>query len=123
MVYNLVMDKFNALADPTRRKIIEILAINGELSAADICERFNISHPAISQHLKALRVANLVRMEKRGQQRIYQVNPHAMLELEDWAKGITRLWNQRFDALDALLQAEKNKKIEVEIRKGELNDR
>jgi DNA-binding transcriptional ArsR family regulator len=111
------MDKFDALADPTRRKIIEILAGSGELSATDICERFNVSPPAISQHLKILREANLVRMEKKAQQRIYQVNPQAVLELEDWARGIKQLWNQRFKALDALLEVEKNKLLAVEKRK------
>jgi DNA-binding transcriptional ArsR family regulator len=111
------MDKFDALADPTRRKIIEILAGSGELSATEICERFNVSPPAISQHLKILREAGLVRMEKRAQQRIYQVNPQAVLELEDWAKGIKQLWSQRFAALDALLEVEKNKLLEVEKRK------
>jgi len=103
------MDMFSALADPTRRKIIEILAANGQLSATDICEKFPISPPAISQHLKILREAQLVHMEKRAQQRIYQLNPQAMLALHDWTQQITRLWNQRFDALEKLLEEEKKK--------------
>ncbi len=103
------MDKFSALSDPTRRQIIEMLANQGPLSATAICEKFKVSAPAISQHLKALREADLVRVEKRAQQRIYQINPQAMLELEGWVKRLTQLWNQRFDALDALLEAEKKK--------------
>ena len=103
------MDMFSALADPTRRKIIEILAANGQLSATDICEKFPISPPAISQHLKILREAQLVHMEKRAQQRIYQLNPQAMLALHDCTQQITRLWNQRFDALEKLLEEEKKK--------------
>lgn len=102
------MDKFAALADPTRRTIIELLARQGPLSASEICEKFPISPPAISQHLKALREANLVQMEKYAQQRIYQINPGAMLELEVWVRQMTDLWNQRFDALDRLLEVEKN---------------
>ena len=98
-VYIGVMDMFSALADPTRRKIIEILATNGQLSATEICERFPVSPPAISQHLKILREAELVHMEKRAQQRIYQLNPESLLVLQDWANRITLIWNQRFDAL------------------------
>jgi DNA-binding transcriptional ArsR family regulator len=103
------MDKFDALADPNRRKIIEILARHGQLPASDIYKHFDVSPQAVSQHLKALRQAKLVRVEKRAQQRLYQVNPEAMLELEDWARQLRQLWDQRFDALDKIIQREKNK--------------
>jgi DNA-binding transcriptional ArsR family regulator len=109
-VYYGYVDKFSALSDPTRRKIIEMLAHRGPLTATDICEQFQVSPPAISQHLKVLREANLVRMEKRAQQRIYQINPEAMSEVEDWVKRLTQLWDQRFDALEALLQQQKKEK-------------
>ena len=111
------MDKFSALSDPTRRKIIEMLASNGPMSASDICEQFKVSPPAISQHLKALREADLVQMEKQAQQRIYQLNPDGMHELEDWAKSLLQLWDQRFDALDALLEREKRNESQNPIRK------
>jgi DNA-binding transcriptional ArsR family regulator len=107
------MDMFSALADPTRRKIIEILAANGQLSATEICEKFPISPPAISQHLKILREAQLVHMQKRAQQRIYQINPDKMLALHDWTQQITQLWNQRFDALEKVLEEEKKKNLSV----------
>ncbi len=103
------MDKFAALAEPNRRKIIELLARQGELSAAEIYDYFPVSHPAISQHLKALREAGLVQVEKRAQQRIYRINPEALFELEDWAGQMARLWNERFDALADLLESEKKK--------------
>ena len=103
------MDVFNALADPTRRKIIELLARSGQLSATEIYAQFQVSPPAISQHLKVLREAKLVLVEKRAQQRIYRINPDAMLELEDWARRLTQLWNERFDALDQVLESEKKK--------------
>src|SRR5258706_1061947 len=109
MVYYRNMDKFHALADPTRRKIIEMLANDGELSATEISNKFKTSAPAISQHLKILREANLVRVEKRAQQRIYQINPQKITELEQWAKQMTMLWNKRFDALEKVLEREKNK--------------
>jgi DNA-binding transcriptional ArsR family regulator len=103
------MDIFYALADPTRRKILELLASKGQLTATEIYTNFPVSPPAISQHLKVLREARLVKMEKRAQQRIYQINPQAMLELEDWSKQLAQLWNQRFDALDELIKVEKEK--------------
>src|SRR5277367_82507 len=103
------MDIFTALAEPTRRSIIEMLASKGELSATDISDKFQVSPPAISQHLKVLREAKLVRMEKRSRQRIYQLNPGAMNELEQWAKDTTELWGKRFDKLDKVLQKEKIK--------------
>jgi DNA-binding transcriptional ArsR family regulator len=103
------MDKFDALADPNRRKIIEILARYGQLPATEIYEQFEVSPQAVSQHLKVLRQAKLVRVERRAQQRIYQLNPDAMLELEEWARQLRQLWDQRFDALDKLIQKELDK--------------
>jgi DNA-binding transcriptional ArsR family regulator len=103
------MDKFSALADPTRRSILEMLARQGQLSATTICEQFHVSPPAISQHLKILREANLVRMEKRAQQRMYEFNPESLHELEVWTSQMLQLMNERFEALDALLEVEKQK--------------
>jgi DNA-binding transcriptional ArsR family regulator len=100
------MDKFSALADPNRRKIIELLAVKGQLSATEIYEHFQVSPQAISQHLKVLREAELVQVEKRAQQRIYRVNPDAMLDLEGWARKMRQLWSERFDALEKVLEAE-----------------
>ncbi len=103
------MDTFAALADPTRRSIVEMLAHQGPLTATEISEKFSISPPAISQHHKVLREANLVQVEKHAQQRIYRINPNTILELEGWARQMTQLWSQRFDALDRLLEVEKKK--------------
>jgi DNA-binding transcriptional ArsR family regulator len=103
------MDKFSALADPNRRKIIELLAKQGQLSATQIYEHFQVSPQAISQHLKVLREANLVQVEKRAQQRIYRIDTDAMLDLEVWARNLRQLWDERFDALEKVLEAEKNR--------------
>ena len=105
---------FYALAEPTRRDIIELLASNGQLSATDISNNFAVSAPAISQHLKVLREADFVRVEKRAQQRIYRINPEAMSEIEEWVQEMTRQWNARFNVLDKILEAEKRK-----LKKGE----
>jgi DNA-binding transcriptional ArsR family regulator len=111
------MDVFTALAVPTRREIIEMLAHRGRLSATDIYHKFHSSPPAISQHLKVLREAQLVIVEKKGQQRIYQLNLEKVYEFERWTQKMTGLWNERFDALDKLLEAEK-KLLKVKGRAG-----
>lgn len=103
------MDIFTALADPTRRRILEILAKRGQLTASDISAQFKMSPPAISQHLKALREAELVVMEKRAQQRLYQINLTAMVQIQGWAERMTQMWRERFDRLDEVLKKEKKK--------------
>lgn len=103
------MDIFSALAEPTRRNIIELLAEKGELSSSDIFAKFAVTHAAISQHLKVLREANLVQVEKRAQQRVYTINHQKVAELEQWAKQLTKTWNNRFDLLEKVLEREKNK--------------
>src|SRR6267143_4785417 len=100
---------FYALAEPTRRSIIELLASKGQLSATDISDNSDVSPPAISQHLKVLREANFVRVEKRAQQRIYRINPDAMSEIEQWIQKVTQRWNDRFNILDEILEREKRK--------------
>jgi DNA-binding transcriptional ArsR family regulator len=103
------MNTFSALADPTRRRIVEMLASHGRLSAGDISNRFSVSAPAISQHLKVLRESRLVQMEKKAQQRMYTINPAGISEMEQWARHMRQLWNERFDALEELLKVEMKK--------------
>ncbi len=105
------MDTFSALADPNRRHIIELIAARGQLSATDISDKFKVSPPAISQHLKILRQAKLVDMEKQAQKRIYTINTKSLVELETWVHKMTKMWNARFDRLDELLADEKRKFI------------
>lgn len=103
------MDIFQALSDKSRRNIIELLAKKGQLTSTDISNQFHISAPAISQHLKVLKEANLVQMEKRAQQRLYKINPSAMEEIQKWIKKLTELWDDRFLALDKILEQQKKK--------------
>lgn len=103
------MDMYSALAEPTRRTILEMLAAKGQLSASDIYDKFNVSHPAISQHLKILRDTNLVHVEKKAQQRLYHINPDALSQIEDWLHRLQKKWDEQFDRLDILLEKEKKK--------------
>ena len=100
---------FDALADPTRRSIIGLLASNGEMAASEIYRNFEMSNPAVSQHLKILRDADLVRVQKDAQKHIYSLNADKMRDLEDWVKETTDLWSERFEKLDRLLESEKRK--------------
>jgi DNA-binding transcriptional ArsR family regulator len=98
------MDAFNALAEPRRRRVVEILAHRGQLSATQICDEFDVTPQAISQHLRVLREANVIRMERRAQQRLYTFNPKSMFEIEEWAAEMTEMWNSRLDRLDKALE-------------------
>lgn len=100
------MDAFTALAEPNRRRIMEMIASEGEMTSTDISMRFNITAPAISQHLKVLRQAGLVQMEKRAQQRIYSIHPQGVDEMWEWLNKMRAHWNDRFDVLDTLLLKE-----------------
>ena len=98
------MDTFSALAEPTRRRIIEMIATSGRMSATDISDKFKVSPPAISQHLKVLREAKLVDMEKSAQMRIYTINTNSLLEIGDWTSKMVKLWDKRLDRLAELLK-------------------
>jgi DNA-binding transcriptional ArsR family regulator len=103
------MQVFAALADPTRRQIVELLAQRNRLSVAHINAQFHVSAPAISQHLRVLREAKLVRVEARAQQRLYSLDPDGVGEIEHWVQTLHQQWTDRFDALDRLLLQEMKK--------------
>ncbi|MEQ9365499.1 MAG: metalloregulator ArsR/SmtB family transcription factor [Leptospirales bacterium] len=104
------MKVFSALADPTRRRIVELLA-NGEMSAGDIAGNFAISAPAVSQHLKILREARLVRARVEAQKRMYAPDPTGFAEVQDWLENVQAFWNPRLDRLEAeLCKAAKGRK-------------
>jgi DNA-binding transcriptional ArsR family regulator len=90
---------FTALADPTRRQIVEMLA-DGERTAGAIAKQFEVSGPAISQHLKVLREARLVRVRADAQRRIYALDAAGIGELDAWLSNIRRFWRGRLDALE-----------------------
>ncbi len=105
------MDMFAALADPTRRNILGLLATSGELPATAIYERFPVSPQAISQHLKVLREAHLVEMEKHAQKRLYRLNPKRLSQFEAWVQEMQQRWEERFAALDQVLEREQQKLV------------
>lgn len=88
------IDKFYALSAPIRREIIALLSNGEQLTATVIANRFQVSAPAISQHLKVLLESNVLQMHKQAQQRIYRLNSDAIVELESWANEIKTQLNR-----------------------------
>ncbi len=101
------MDAYTALADPTRRTIIEMLA-SAERNAGEVAAAFPITRPAISRHLRVLREAGLVRVSERGQQRIYQLEPAALNEVRLWIERYSRFWEERLDRLAEVAEKRTN---------------
>lgn len=97
------MDRFAALADPTRRRIVELLG-SGERAAGALVEGFQISAPAVSQHLKTLRESGLIRVRIDGQRRIYSLDPEGFAEMESWFAKMRGFWSGRLDALERELE-------------------
>jgi DNA-binding transcriptional ArsR family regulator len=98
------MNSLQALSDPTRQRIVEILAVQGALSSGEIARRFALSAPAVSQHLKTLRGARLVSVHAEKQKRIYQLDPEGVGEMASWVETIKAFWNPRLDALETALK-------------------
>ncbi len=96
---------WNALVDPHRRAVLDLLT-QGELSVGELVERLGLTQPQTSKHLRVLRDAGLVRVEQRAQRRIYAVEPGPMAELDQWLTPYRRLWNARLDRLGAHLDKE-----------------
>ncbi len=97
------MQSFVALADPTRRRIVELLA-KGERSAGEIVGEFDVSAPAISQHLKALRDAGLVQVRVDAQRRIYALDSVGLDAIDAWLVNVRRFWTRKLDALERQLR-------------------
>lgn len=104
------MNAFAALADDTRREIVLMLAKKGELPVSEISKNFDMTPPAVSQHLKVLREAKVIQMKKQAQKRLYSIDESGLDEMGDWLKDIKKLWNKRLDRLDEYLLQLKEKR-------------
>ena len=100
-------DVFQAIADPTRRQIIDLLA-NKTLPVNDVAERFDISRPAVSKHIKILNECGLVVIQKKGRKRYCRADTKKLQEVIEWAMRYRKFWNDRLDALEVALQKEDN---------------
>ncbi len=105
MLNFIAMQSLVAIADPTRRRIVELLA-QRERTAGELVDEFEMSAPAISQHLKVLREAGLVTVRAEGQSRVQLLNPAGLDELGAWLEETRSVWSRRLDALERELRAE-----------------
>src|SRR5215472_8398583 len=102
------MDVYEALADPTRRGIVAMLA-KGERSAGDIADRFPIAGPSVSRHLKVLRDSGVITYRKDAQSRLYRLEPKALDETRAWMQAQIDICRARFDRLGVHLDAMKKR--------------
>ncbi len=108
MASNRLNETFGALADPTRRAILARLA-SGEASVSELAERFPMSQPAISKHLKVLERAGLISRGRDAQRRPCRLEAKALAEATEWLEGYRQFWEGTFQRLDALLKEMKTK--------------
>ncbi|MEO6168300.1 MAG: metalloregulator ArsR/SmtB family transcription factor [Chitinophagales bacterium] len=102
-------DVFQAIADPTRRDILNLVA-NKRLNLNAIADNFTVSRPAISQHIKILTECGLIVILQKGRERYCIVQPEKLSAVADWIEPFRKLWENRFDELDNLLTNLKTKK-------------
>lgn len=106
-------DVFQAIADPVRRDIIELLA-NEKLTVNEVAEKFNVSRPAISKHLKILKECDIITIHKQGRERFCQIQPRNLIPAFLWIEQYRNLWEEKLDSFENYLTQlqTKNKKDE-----------
>jgi DNA-binding transcriptional ArsR family regulator len=95
-------DAFNAVAEPRRRQILDVLA-GGERPVNDLVRLLGLAQPQVSKHLKVLREVGAVEVRDEGRHRMYRLNGHALKPIHDWVKHYEQTWTERFEQLDAVL--------------------
>jgi DNA-binding transcriptional ArsR family regulator len=96
-------DAFNAVAEPRRRQILDLLAA-GERPVNDLVMLLGLAQPLVSKHLRVLREVGLVDVREDGRQRMYRLNGQPLQPIYDWVKNYEQSWSERFDRLDAVLE-------------------
>jgi DNA-binding transcriptional ArsR family regulator len=101
-------DAFNAVAEPRRRQILDVLA-GGERPVGDLVEVLGLPQPQVSKHLRVLREVGAVEVRGDGRRRLYRLNGPALKPIHDWVNDYERFWSERFGRLDAVLGELKEK--------------
>lgn len=96
-------DVFNAVAEPRRREILDQLA-GGERSVGELAERLGLTQPQVSKHLRVLREVGVVDVREEGRHRLYRLDGPALKPIHDWVARFERTWEERFEAMDAVLE-------------------
>lgn len=105
------VDAFNAVAEPRRRQILDILAL-GERPVNDVVLALGMTQPQVSKHLRVLKAVGLVSSRGDGRRRLYRLNGQALQPIHDWVKNYERHWNERLDRLDEYLDELQEKEKE-----------
>jgi DNA-binding transcriptional ArsR family regulator len=100
-------DTLDVLADPSRRRILDLLR-DGEQQVGALVGELSLSQPAVSKHLRVLREAGLVTVRPDAQRRLYRLQLEPLAELDAWLAPYRRLWNERLDALNGHLERKLN---------------
>ena len=95
-------DAFNAVAEPRRREILDLLA-KGERPVNDLVRQLRLGQPQVSKHLRVLREVGLVNVREDGRHRLYRLNGRPLKSIHEWVKNYEQAWNERFDRLDDVL--------------------
>jgi DNA-binding transcriptional ArsR family regulator len=101
-------DVFNAVAEPRRRAILDVLA-GGERPVNDLVDALDLAQPQVSKHLRVLREVGAVEVRDAGRQRLYRLNGRALKPIHDWVSAYERSWSERFELLDGVLDDLKQK--------------
>jgi DNA-binding transcriptional ArsR family regulator len=96
-------DAFNAVAEPRRRQILDVLA-DGERPVNDLVALLGLGQPQVSKHLRVLREVDLVEVREEGRQRMYRLNGQSLKPIHDWVKAYEQTWKERFEVLDEVLE-------------------
>lgn len=102
-------DVFQAISDPTRRNIINLLA-QKPLNLNAVAENFNVSRPAISKHIKILTECGLVAITQQGRERICEAKLNGLAEVTEWTEQYRRFWTKKLDALETFLSIQSTAK-------------
>ena len=105
----MTRDVFQAIADPTRRAILSLIALQAMTPTA-LAEHFDSSRQAVSKHIKILTECQLIKQEQSGREIYYHFNPKKMKEVDKWLQQFRDKWEDRFSQLDTVLKNQKNKK-------------
>ncbi len=97
-------DAFNAVAEPRRRQILDVLASGGERSVNDLVRVLGLSQPLVSKHLRVLREVGVVDVREEGRRRLYRLDGLALKPIYDWVKNYERFWSERFELLEDVLE-------------------
>jgi DNA-binding transcriptional ArsR family regulator len=104
-------DAFNAVAEPRRRQILDVL-VHGERPVNEIVALLDLAQPQVSKHLRVLREVGLVDVRDEGRQRMYRLDGRPLKPIHDWLRGYEQSWNERFAAMDDVLEGLKDKERE-----------